>query len=44
MGSDLGQGFLLGEPMPEQRFISLLKQRVMVRRTEAQPQPALQTA
>jgi EAL domain-containing protein (putative c-di-GMP-specific phosphodiesterase class I)/CheY-like chemotaxis protein len=27
MGCDLGQGFLLGQPMPEERFLSLLRQR-----------------
>jgi EAL domain-containing protein (putative c-di-GMP-specific phosphodiesterase class I) len=27
MGCDYGQGYLLGQPMPEARFVSLLKQR-----------------
>jgi EAL domain-containing protein (putative c-di-GMP-specific phosphodiesterase class I) len=31
MGCDLGQGFLLGQPMPAERFITLLKQRANVR-------------
>ena len=34
MGCDYGQGFLLGQPMPAERFISLLRQRAG---TQGQP-------
>jgi EAL domain-containing protein (putative c-di-GMP-specific phosphodiesterase class I) len=40
MGCDYGQGFLLGQPMPEERFLSLLRQRAGAKSQAARPATA----
>lgn len=42
MGCDYGQGFLLGQPMPEDRFISLVRQRAASQSRPLSAEPAAQ--
>jgi len=43
VGCDLGQGFLLGQPMPGDRFVALLRQRTSPpARPVAEPAHALE--
>ena len=36
MGCDFGQGVLIAPPMPQERFLELLRQRVSMARPQAQ--------
>jgi hypothetical protein len=40
MGCDFGQGVLIAPPMPQERFIELLLQRINKQRPPAPEQPA----
>ncbi|MGE3150682.1 MAG: EAL domain-containing protein [Pseudorhodoplanes sp.] len=40
MGCDYGQGYLLGQPMPESRFLSLLRQRAVTHPAPVDALPA----
>src|SRR5262245_64288170 len=43
MGCDYGQGYLLGQPVPQERFVSLLKQRAETKRRSVEGAGAHET-